>query len=76
MTDDKLKTTGTETRLEEITESWGGDTIRLEAAIKGWKDPKSNDFFVDDEASLCKSLDGIAKALNRIADALESKETA
>lgn len=66
-----------ETHLEEITESWSGsDTVKIEAAIKGWKDPKSSDYFVNDEASLCKSLDGIAKALNRIADALESKEAA
>jgi hypothetical protein len=49
------------------------ETTRLEAAIKGWKDPSSSDFFLDEDASLCGSLDGVAKALNRIADALEKK---
>ena len=78
---------GSMSKIEEITESWDGrgdeyggtltdatcDSAKdLAVAIQG-QDENVRYFKPNGENYLCKSLDGIASALNRIADALGSR---
>ncbi len=63
-----------EEKVIEISESFDPlEATRLESAIRGWKNPSGEDMFLDNEASVCRSLDKIADAINNLADAVRGK---